>query len=804
MRRLTGLDLNGWLDTAARDWTPAESGRVLTPPTILDGGFESVAVQVNSGQWTGGPQAALAPHGRGGGWGEIGAEERRVALADEIARLLDGKKMKCPEAYASAVRALTYEAEETLIAVPDRAEFDEAAQGLVLNLLTDFRCNHRLLWRSVALFLDALQTKAIPEDRSGEQFRILIHAGDGIEVQTLRLRSDRDHPGHLAPEREGYGSVILADLGLAKLRARTAVAVNAANPQLGAGRVEQSRLPTALLCSKVDEGDTEVLRRENGTWLEVEAPALCPEMVFGNLSPGQDGGSEATVITTFLATPLKLRFANELATALAGRWPGLRLLPWEGIARGALHAGRLIERGLPHYFDKLEPIALAVRRGDEPDFVNLIGQNDTVPANREYVSPPHRGLNWGRGKTEMEFYILKGGRELRHWQVRQETGPREDAEVELRLRQTPGQSWAKLSVTSSEWEPLNRSPIFLDWAALTPSDMSPQEVLEKLRTKPPTIPERIVERPHILLWTGGEWYNKGLSHALERMELNGAVNPQAALIHLRSQLRDPPGSPDKYRAVGTDGALPDELSSEDEARFQTFMFKVTETIAAFTSQHTPTDNYAIGCLTWTFTLCPETVQEEIVAALEAYAAGRRHPLHSPRAAAIVLTQGAGRAVTGRVRLRRLLRALAKMSTNNNTINALAMILTRRAEAPAALTPELVDRFFEDLADSLLGQVRRRSFKVLFRNTLSALAGMFRWREIEPYALLAARDDVAARVREILTEAERELEILLRQVPQAAEKRKNIAAIIEYLDGQGDPNILHEIEKEEKGEDDAEG
>ena len=51
------------------------------------------------------------------------------------------------------------------------------------------------------------------------------------------------------------------------------------------------------------------------------------------------------------------------------------------------------------------------------------------------------------------------------------------------------------------------------------------------------------------------------------------------------------------------------------------------------------------------------------------------------------------------------------------------------------------------------------------------------------------------MRETLTKAENELALLVGRVPQVVENRRNIAAIIEYLDGQGDPNILHEIENE---------
>ena len=45
MRRIAGVDINGWKDMAARDWSPdeedAEKGKVF----IVDGGVGSVAVR---------------------------------------------------------------------------------------------------------------------------------------------------------------------------------------------------------------------------------------------------------------------------------------------------------------------------------------------------------------------------------------------------------------------------------------------------------------------------------------------------------------------------------------------------------------------------------------------------------------------------------------------------------------------------------------------------------------------------------------------------------------------------------------
>ena len=103
---------------------------------------------------------------------------------------------------------------------------------------------------------------------------------------------------------------------------------------------------------------------------------------------------------------------------------------------------------MPHYFDRLTPISLAIIKGDEPKFDDLVGSKATLPANKEYVSPPYRNLKWLAGKRDIEFYVLKGEDEVRYWNVHLEEPPKRDVTVELRLRQIPGQSWAKLSLST--------------------------------------------------------------------------------------------------------------------------------------------------------------------------------------------------------------------------------------------------------------------------------------------------------------------------------------------------------------------
>lgn len=802
MRRIIGLDLNGWHDQAARDWHPGEDHR-LDNPVLIDGGLDPVAIQrlgtqgsgPQSGQWrqtqwVGGPQAVLAPHGRGVGWGDIGQAGLRIKP--------DIGTATTEPAVRAAVDALTKECEELILTVPDLADFDEAAQDRLLTLLRQPRRQARLLWRSVALFLDALHTSAIAADAVDARFRIVIHSRRGFEVQTLRLRADSDHAGHVAPEREGYGACVLPEQSLDNLVARVDTALIATNPWLAERRCDPSRLAVRLLAGDAGAGEIEILRHQNGTWLEAIAPKLDAAAVIG--APTAWAPPLGDVAATFLATPLSPEFAQALCSAIAPRFGAVILLPWSGIARGALKAGRLIDAGLPHYFDRLVPIALAVSRDGEPAFEDLISQNKTLPANREYVSAPFEGLVWGKAKTDIDFYVRKGAHEMRLWRARQDKGPPRDAKVTLRLRQTPGQSWAKLSVTSREWDVLERGPIFLDWARLTPLDLSPDEVLEQLRTPLPTIPARIVEGADIAFWVGGRWVREGLNELLDNATRLGTINPADVLQILRRQMRDPTTRL-RIRAVGTDGALPANLPSHYRDAFLALLNSCAVTIINASNARPLRNTTPILCATWAFVLCPEPAQDAIVTALEADSARASHPLLAAPNAPRVLINGAGRAVDGTDRLRRLLIVLADRSPNNDTVAALAMILARRKTAPAALSGALVERLFKTLAAELTEQLRTRSFKTKFNNTLLALAALFRWREKEPRALLAAHDPNAAKIRDILTMARNEIDRIIRQVPQGEEKRQIIDEIIAYLDGAGDPNILKTIDFNEDADDD---
>ncbi len=793
-QRLIGIDVNGWHDWAARDLPAEAESRTEAAPRMIDGGIESAAVKlVGADRWAGGPQAALAPHGRGPGWGDIGAPERRVGLTELWSEMLTDRFSDNAAAYRAAVDGFAHDAEDVTLAVPDRPECDEAVQGGLLRLFQGQRRRHRLLWRPVALFLDALETGAIRRNQVDHDFRLLLHSTDGIEVQHLRLKEDPEHRGHMAPERQGHGHLRLHGYGLCRLRVRVQRAVAEATDAGGFRDLGLSRLPMQLLADTAEPGGFDIMRHANGSWWRAVAPEISPDETLGSVLSLPDGDDEAEV-ATFLATPLGGAFAEALVTRLRALWPNLRVLPFKGVGRGCLHAGRLIERGRPHYFDRLEPIGLAILRDRQPVFEELIDNSATVPANREYNSPPFKNLKWRQGKTNTEFYIRKGTAEMRHWLVSRETPPPRDVEVEIRIRQRPGQSWAQLSLTSHEWDALGQSPIDFDWEECQPIGLSPEEVLETLTVPHPTVPIRVVEQADMVFWQGDDFIKTVLLDVRDGVrKLDDRSLEKLAKYLTRRNLN--PNTFERTHPISTDGEFPAGLSETAIQDFTSLLEAIAERLLSDYRDGRLQNNHATRCLTLCFILCPAPIQELVVEAHEALAQKRNHPLRAPKGADKVIEQGVGRVVHEPALLRRVFQSLkTRPYDHNDAISALAMITTRRAEAPRALTQELVEYFFKAMAEALLRTLLQGNLKTKFKNTLLAIAGLFRWREVEPNALLAEHDPVAEKVRVMLVHARDYIQAKAANVPQAKLKTQRIGQIIEYLDGEGDPDILFRIDE----------
>src|SRR5690606_37857658 len=128
---------------------------------------------------------------------------------------------------------------------------------------------------------------------------------------------------------------------------------------------------------------------------------------------------------------------------------------------------------------------------------------------------------------------------------------------------TPGQSWARLTATSPDWERLARNPVELDWDRLAPDPRTPAEILEELARPRPVIPRRRVEPAHTGFWNGELRY-PGLAATLK--EPLDQLDQLYRCVSAQQRIPDDPAEPDSPRVrhfpLDTDGHLPSEL---DEA-----------------------------------------------------------------------------------------------------------------------------------------------------------------------------------------------------------------------------------------------
>jgi hypothetical protein len=795
MRKPVGLDLNGWHDFGCRDWSAEDPDEALTTPVTIDGGFGSVIVEHGDVR-VGGPQAILSPIGRGNGWGAIGALEKRRWLTEHWSTFLAGMPFDSFVGdIRAAVDAVSVQADQLVVCMPDRIEMSEARQQALLAAFSGPRRPRvTLLWRPVALLLDLLDGGQLSDLHEGQQVVCLIHSYDGFEVQRLVLRRLREKPDSLAPERAGPGGLCCPDLGLARLLEHASDAVAAVNPELADRPTEISRLPWYLLYQDGKLSTEQVVRRDNGNWLMVHPPQEYHlpglPLDLGHSAPDAD----LVVLLSPLATEHRARLANRLADKL----DGVKLLVADpaAAARGALFASRRIERNIPHYLDRLDQISLVVSRKDGPTFEDLIPKNATVPGNREYISEPITSMVWPAGMAKANFYIRKGSREIRHWVTPSVEVSNKPERLEIRLRQMPAQGWAKLSITSPDWDVLHRAPIHLDWEALPIDPRTDADILASLERPRPVVPQRVRYAAHIGLWDGS-LRHPGVLAILKSFNVKSPSSLKALADSIRTSFRvEIAGSGERLfktvYPVGTDGELPDKLDEVVQRQFDDAINHVTQNLLQAIRRRRPPldDNTAILCLSWIFARCPMVVQHEMAAALNAIRSGGPHPLLAPRQSARVLVHGLGRVVTSRDLIRTIIPKFYADIGRANFLAALSSLLSRPEATPFVLSDADVETIAERTIQVFREMRIAYNFGTNFKYALMVVAGLLRVRERDPWALLAERSELAHSLVEELSTVLTLIRSLPQPIKNEAQKLQILNELIQLLLGEGgSPDIL---------------
>ena len=790
MHQTVGLDLNGWRDFGVRAHDVDEPDITCAADVSVDGGYGGVVVS-HRDMTIGGPQAILSPIGRGNGWGLVGAQENRRDLRTLWSTLLAGtSEDRTIDDIQIAADALAVRANSIALCIPDRPEMAEACQQALLNALAGpRRPPAKLIWRTVALALAALDGGLLPEARDGMRVLCVIHAADGLEVQPLTMRALPEHPGTLAPERAGAGSLLCREVGLACLLADAEAAVEKKNPQLRERPTEVPRLPLSLLLNESEPAEPEVIRRDNATWTLAHPPASF--RVHWERLTAPPALEAADVV--LLHSPLAARHRDGLATWLGVLSGTLRIMGTNAAAHGALHAGRRIARGVPHYLDRLDQVSLAVEGRAGPVFEDLIKADAIVWGNREYVSDPITTMSWPKGMETANFFIRKGEHEIRKGTATVLTPPEENQQLEIRLRQTPAQGWANLTITAPRWDNLGSSPIRLEWSELRVDPRSAQEILDSLQGPRPTVPDAVHYRADIGLWDGS-LRTPELNVLLQRVRRSqsGSLKVLADALASPYSRPDPGGTwSQRVYPVGTDGSLPQGLDRETEALFENTIESVASDLMRRRRRgQAPATNDELRCLTWCFARCPTDVIRELALVARLSEQGEPHPWLQQPHAIVVVFQGLGRVATEPDLLEQMIPQLARGRSVAHRAGALAAMLSRPEATPAVLAKLDLSDLATRLADMLDEVYENQRFGVNLKYTLLAIGGLLRVRTLEPWALVADRSAPADRLAKRLDDVARWLTAHPSRATGVAVKRNSAAETAKYLRGEGGrPDIL---------------
>lgn len=805
-RRLAGLDLDGWRASVTRNWRPHgededHDGSVehvdagAAPCAVLIGRDPAAMLAV------GGPQATIAPHGRGPGWGDIGAPERRRAVDDALRRLLLGPDGAARETISAAVRALCLGADQAVVTIPDLPEMDDAAQQRILDALREGRVRRPfLLWRSVALCLSALAGAQPPPP--GAVVGIVEHDGAGLRVQTLRVLAGASRSGAsgggasrggaTAPERRQAGALTLWDGALAHRRNAAVSALLASESALDDAAARRAGTPTLMALGET--APPEIVRLANGSWVKLRPPAAAPAPEPA--LPPAIAAQLARCTHVILDTPMSGAPREAMRRALAAASPVLVALAAPGAAaRGAFEAGERLSRGAPVYFDFLPQVSVVVRRQRRAVFASLVPEGATVAANQTYrtVDPPVFAVS--KGMEKLEFYLRKEGAPLvRRATVALPARPNADERVTVELEQRPAQGLARIEVRAAQWAPLARAPMRLDWAKMVDDPRGEEELLDALSQRAPHVPERLVLPCDAIAWREPSGLNALLPRNADQREpryKDIADFLSAGVLRLQDGQVGKKGAGERFRAVDSDGNTPEGVDCG--ALQRVIDAAVRELMQSAAHRTPPPDNAPLRVLTWCFSRCPGSIQTELVAA----AADAAHPWAAPMGASVVIWQGLGRVTDDPERIRHVLDLLFARPAeewSQQQCACIAFMMTRRDETFDVMTEAEAADLCRAIT-RLLGRDLGGPYAQLLDYHLQMTAGLLRRRRVEPFAWMPEMDDDAKALLEALERLAQEMRRagLHRDRSRPARKIARTQAVAAWLSGcGGGPVTLREL------------
>jgi hypothetical protein len=788
-RKLCGYDLNGWRDRAARNWLIGADGEEESGPdhVVVSGSvLRSAVVRIGNDEaprWIGGAQAALAPHGRGGGWGNVGHLDRRLTTLS----LLSSDDAPAAR-LAAALTGLSAGSKVCAISIDDHPARSEYLQERLLTAVAKGRLGRGLLvWRSVLAVLGSLTEDNPPfAPRDGVVIGVVGHVAEGFTVQRLRLRKESGRRRVLfAPERRQAAQPFASRLGYEGLFERACSAFEAGNSlQL---RDWAGNTHGAIALALGDATSDELLRNERGDFLLVRppdhfvlGPSDLPEEVAASLE-----GCDVVLFETLTVNQPRQTVLETLQRLLPVT---LVCLDEDIVARGALEAARRHATGEPVYFDFLPQISTIVLGQNGATNYDLIGTEETLPAGRVYRSPRPANFAIQAGQSEFSVHLRK---ELAQWprkaRVDVGTAVSEIVPVALSVEQVPAAGRARLIVDA----PMLSRQFHIDWEAATELQQPWEEIIAELGTSSATIPKRLVLPCGMDAWDD---YNQSPGLATLLSENDGREN-----VDWKSLASKLVSRPKKRYCISSDGNLPPAVSEELRSRLDRLTERALQHIRARSAGRIQDDNETLKFLTWQFRRAPAEVPRMLLEAWEARSPLFRHPFVTHHSSWVLIYQGFGRtcrtAEHEKDAFAKLFqRRISEWSYRQETAAA-AFLLSRSDTAPLLLERADVERLVARVLFEFNEEIGSEYTKFNYAPFL--LGGLLRWRLKVRNALVVGQDPLADKLRAAILKTLIDFGRRRRMTPtfQRAVARYEplLKQLLDELDGQGgNPDLLLDL------------
>lgn len=788
-RKLCGYDVNGWRDGVARNWVarPGEEEEIGVL-RIVEGSVLPDVVLAGDGKserWIGGAQADLAPHGRGGGWGNMfGSPDRRRAV-----RSLIREEDTRPELLAAAFRGLAHGASHSVASIEDTDRTTEPMQEKLFAALARARAGKSLLvWRSVLSVLYTLEAGALKDAaKDGARIGIIGHVADGFSVQALRIRTETQGANqYLTPERRHVGDLVPSSMGYEGL-------VDAASAQIMAlapdNRSEHFR--TARSIGRLAFGlelHPEPLRRANGDWdILIPPPTLkfsIPSMLVSRVTAALED-CDHVLFESLTEGAVRRALIENLTETLP---MVLTPLPATAVAKGALIAAERHAAGQTVYLDFLPSIATIVQGAEGALNYDLIDEAETLPAGRLYRSPAPARLALLPGQERFQVYLRKETHENpRRALVEVGAQSREAAPVDLWVEQIPAAGRAKILMQA----PTLSRQFTVDWDAAEVLDKTWDELLEDLSTPPPTIPKRLVLPCGIHAWEDSP-RGPGLLTLLEQ----NARRPRPHWDELATKLT---ARPFGQYCISSDGQVPAEIPAESIEQLTDLSNRALATLLRMASGSIVPDTAPLRFLTWQFRRCPKEVASILLDAWEARAQGRPHLLATSASGWVLIRQGLGRIASDREQESRAVSLLLQMPIEKwswrQETAAAAFLLSRSDECPLFLERADVVQLGSRVVHEFEGSLGSEYTKFNYAPFL--LVGLLRWRLKSSRALVLGHDPLADQFARVVERVSNDMSLRARRNPSlqrvASRWLPILSATLDELRGSGrNPDLLAEI------------